>query len=841
MKRLLSVMLCIALIITVAPMTVATSDSAQYQLAQFPSVITEQQIETNGLKRRLSKYDSYTNAIGYENEDGSETVFIYTDDIKYKDENGKIRDKDINIASTNLLDKASGYSYKTKSNDIQVYFSDKMSNDKGIKIEYKDKEIKLAPKVNQQEKRISTKQSVKLLKDTGKYGSGLENIMQYDQAISESTHLRFETTYSGLKEDIILDEYTGTNRFTFIADFDDLTPVAYNRGVQIYDGDSVIMEIPPIYMEDSGGEFDAGSRFSLDNNIELSALPDGTYELTIVVDNDFLTSSDTVYPVIIDPSINISSTSHSDASVYSQWPDDNWAGQLRNNVGTDRVLGTGVFYTKFDISALSGIRYDNITSAFYRCYELTENTENSVIQAFLVREDWSESEVTWNNRPACNGEKLCAVNVNSVNKSSNENYWYDFYITSAVMAWLQGVPNYGIGLWERTHSGWKGFGSEENSSYMPYLMVSYVNEEEVSEGLGLTNWKSYYIKNKRSGLYLTTSGDYDEANIYQSNFTGSSNQKWTLKYQGDGYYKIHPENSDRLIDIYGGSEYPSGNMNDTNIQLYQNNGGYNQHWKIVRNWNGTYRFLSRLSGYSRAFVVQGASYSSGENVILYDYSSDYMFNDDWTLEPVELGDADFYSFTNSGEYNIDTTTNINLAVALAESIGFTGYDLQNRSAYDAYNFMMLDGLWYFTGHGNPSSVWFNSCDDGVWKSSYIKASGVYNTSYTYLIDLMPVNQLKELSLAVFSSCYTGENLGTSNMVGNVYKRGAHYVVAHVGITEVGCDHEWMIQFFTALNDGYCIYDAMELADEYLYSVHGSEVANLNQRHTLGDGSVVLKH
>lgn len=173
MKRLLSVMLCIALIITVAPMTVATSDSAQYQLAQFPSVITEQQIETNGLKRRLPKYDSYTNAIGYENEDGSETVFIYADDIKYTDENGVIRDKDINVVSANLLEKASGYSYKTKSNDIQVYFADKMSKDTGIKIEYKGKEIKLAPKVNQQEKRISTKQSVKLLKDTGKYGSGI--------------------------------------------------------------------------------------------------------------------------------------------------------------------------------------------------------------------------------------------------------------------------------------------------------------------------------------------------------------------------------------------------------------------------------------------------------------------------------------------------------------------------------------------------------------------------------------------------------------------------------------------------------------------------------------------
>lgn len=680
-----------------------------------------------------------------------------------------------------------------------------------------------------------------MLKDTGKYGSGLENIMQYDQAISESTHLRFETTYSGLKEDIILDEYTGTNRFTFVADFDDLRPVEHNRGVQIYDGDSVIMEIPPIYMEDSGGEFDAGSRFSLDNNIELSALPDGTYELTIVVDNDFLTDINTVYPVIIDPSIHISSSNHSDAPVYSSWDDDNWGNQIRNCVGTERVLGIGVFYTKFDISALSGIRYDNIISAYYHCYELTDNTENSVVEAYLPYQDWSESGITWNNRPGCNWEKLCAVNVNSIDKSSNENNWYDFYITSAVMAWLQGVPNYGIGLWERNHSGWKAFSSKENSSYMPCLWVSYTNEQEVSEGLGLTNWKTYYIKNKRSGLYLTNSGDYDGANIYQSNFTGATNQKWTIQYQGNGYYKIHPENSDRLIDVYGGSDYPSGNMNDTNIQLYQNNGGENQHWKIVRNWNGTYRFLSRMSGYSRAFVVQGGTYTNGENVILYDYSSDYMYNDDWTLEPVSLGAADFYSFTDSGGYGVNTTQNVDQAITLAESIGFLGYDLVDRPAYDAYNFMPIDDLWCFSGHGTNGNAVFNSNENGVWEKSYIKAAGLSNTSTDFMINLMPQNELKGLSLAIFSSCLSGNIYGDANMVGNVYKRGCHYVIAHTNKIESYYNTIWIIQFLTALDNGYCIYDAMEIADEYFYVVYGGTVKNLNQRHTLGDGSVVLKH
>lgn len=850
MKRIILVIVCVVLIFTAVPVSVDfyAKDNASV-LSQFPSYVTEKQKEENNLKKRLPKFDNYMNAIGYENEDGTETVFVYNTDVKYKDENGVVKDKDVNLVSTGLIERLSGYTYETKSSDIKIFFAEEMSQDKGIKILYEGNEIKLTPKLEQENQKAQLKKidkrSMANVSEKVAYGdASLNNVVQYDRVINEYTHLRFEANYSGLKEDIVLDKYTGTNRFTFIADFDTLLPLEYNKGVVISDKDIAVMEIPPVYMEDSGGEHDQGSRFSIDNTIEVSPLSNGKYEITIIVDHTFLTNPNTVYPVTIDPSLNIASSNHIDAPVYENYPSENWGNQIRNCVGNDSNMGTGYFYTKFNLSALSNVRYDNIISAYYSCRELTGQSANSVVETYLPFQDWSETGVNWNNKPACNWEKLGAVNVNGNDKGTHENYWYDFYITAAVMAWRQGVPNYGIAFKERTNSNWKAFGSKEYSSYLPYLVVTYVSESEVPEGLGLVNGAEYYIKNKRSGKYLTCDSVSMRANINQQPFIGGERQKWVINYQDDGYYEVSPaSNTSYVIDVYGGGgDVPSGNMNEANIFLYTDGNRANQRWKIVRNWNGTYRFLSKFSSDSRAMVVQQAQNTSGANIFLFDYSTDYMYNDDWTLEPVNLGDADFYSFTNEGEYGIDTTQDINIAANLASNIGFNAYDLVNCDAQNAYNYMKEDGLWYFTGHGNTGFVVFNSLNNGVWTDSYISASGSNNSSNNYMINLLPANELNNLKLAVFSSCKTGENYEESNMIGNMFKRGTHYVIGHTNYTYVGPDYVWMVRFMMALDSGNCIYDAMEQADAYLYaSGYGSTVGYLNQRHTLGDGSIVLKH
>ena len=112
---------------------------------------------------------------------------------------------------------------------------------------------------------------------------------------------------------------------------------------------------------------------------------------------------------------------------------------------------------------------------------------------------------------------------------------------------------------ERTDSHWKAFGSKEYSSYLPYLSATYTSESFSDEGLGVTHGRTYYVKNRRSGKYLTNSGNYSEANVYQSEFSGNDNQKWCFAYLDDGYYKIIPINAiGKCLDLWCGSSSPSG-------------------------------------------------------------------------------------------------------------------------------------------------------------------------------------------------------------------------------------------------------------------------------------------
>lgn len=838
MKKAIAFLCCLTLILTVfSAVPVSAVGFERAELAEFPAVLSQKQIQESRLTRKLPEYDSYKNAVGYETADGTKTVFIFGEEIKYVDETGVLRDKDINVVPTDLFKRLAGYAYEVKSSDVKTYFPEKLTQKKGIKLVYQGHSIEMCPSVCPEEPAAARKAE----KDAASDETVLDNVIQYDRAMDADTHIRLKTTYSGIKEDIILDRYTGTNRFSFIVDFGDLTPVEQNRGIAIYDGETVLMKMPAAFVED------AENRFTVDNTIEVRPRADGKYDVTIVVDETFLTDPDTAYPVIVDPGTLVQYYHHMDASVSSLFPYDCFGSLDCNYVGKDASNGIWQFYVGFDLSPLDNLQYDDIISAYYRCYDTSSRADNSIVSVYLPFEEWTETSIRWNNKPSCMSEKLCAVNVNASDLSSSGTNYYDFYITAAVMAWLQGLPNYGLCFKERIDSGWRAFVSKNGDMNLPCLIVKYEYEPEVTQGVGIKDGDEYYIKCKRSNKYLTHGSIGNEANIYQSNYTGESNQKWKLIHKENGYYEILPASSATYcIDLYCGATQPSGNTNDANIQLYQRktSNADNQRWKIIRNWNGTYRFLSKYCNDTKAMVVQQASYANNANVFLYTYSPSYVYNDDWTLEPLQLYGADFYSFTEHGDYGINTRTCMGQATELSNSIGFTANELCNYDALSAYVRMQTASMWYFSGHGYRSGLWFHTYTNN-WENSYISAMYQHDNDPTYFVDSISSNGLSNLKLAVFSCCQTGENDYDSNMVGSTFKRGAHYVIGHTQITFVGPDYQWMVLFLAAIDDYKSIYDAMEEADNAMYNnpSYGpnSRIGNLNQRHTLGDGSIVLKH
>lgn len=89
----------------------------------------------------------------------------------------------------------------------------------------------------------------------------------------------------------------------------------------------------------------------------------------------------------------------------------------------------------------------------------------------------------------------------------------------------------------------------------------------------------YKLTNTNSGKSLDVNRGATKcgANVQQWAYAGETQQQWILKSAGNGYYYIIARNSGLYLDAQGG--YSS---NGTNVQVYLGNGTASQKWKFVK-------------------------------------------------------------------------------------------------------------------------------------------------------------------------------------------------------------------------------------------------------------------
>ena len=78
----------------------------------------------------------------------------------------------------------------------------------------------------------------------------------------------------------------------------------------------------------------------------------------------------------------------------------------------------------------------------------------------------------------------------------------------------------------------------------------------------------YKIQAMHSGKVLEVAGSSKNngANVQQYTWNNTDNQKWYIKYANGGYYYIVSKCNGLYMDIYAGS-----NQNGTNLQVYKGN------------------------------------------------------------------------------------------------------------------------------------------------------------------------------------------------------------------------------------------------------------------------------
>ena len=735
-------------------------------------------------------------------ETGEGIITVHSVPVKYVDSTGQMQFIDTSMKTIAAAESIqSGFVYRNAANSFLVEFGNTAS--KGINF---NNAFIFEANPNAASNKTSQIQSSQVQAENG-HGKVI-----YPTAFGPNTKVEYINTENGLKENIILDKYTGQNHFEFTFHSDTHIPVLANNGANILvvdknNPEKIEYRFLSLYAYDSYNPTDSEQQESDFRHMnealyyELADNEDGTYTITVVVPEDYLTHPEIVYPVTIDPSITrVSSNSNAqDTFINAGSPNSYSYGNL-DYIRFGKVNGYKNFgYHRFTSlpSLPSGA---NITSAYlkftFRSGQTTP-TASSGIKFWTLQvtaHQWYESSLTWNNQPygssgpytsfTYNGSYLNYVNAN---------------ITDIVRSWYNGSPNYGIDFTysNEDYNDYNTVVSSEGESHRaPTLTINYQVVEPKSDTIGLVDGKSYFIKNVFSDKYIDVTRNYNDnfTPVIGYGYNGAVNQQWKLVNCGINKYK--------LVDV--GS--PTGKVLDVtgnNIDIYTDNDADYQKFTITRQENLLY-------GRSGQYYIQyGGKYltlsTDLETLTLESSPNTYNGRSLWSFEMVSKGDADIFThssfpysttFLNNVENNFKTN---------CTSMGYRSFSWHNVSRTNPFNYLKSDSIWVHCGHGSPGYICFTD-DNGETFNSLISYADVNALSF---------NELAGLRCFITIGCSSGANTSNgNNLINSVYGKGAQFALGWTNTTTNPVIEWWLQRFFNYSENGYTVKESIEAADIY---------------------------
>lgn len=405
-------------------------------------------------------------------EDGTIVAKIYDSDIHYK-KNGKYEEID------NTLVKENGY-YYNKRNDYKVRFNENFNNT--LMTMTKDDcflELKLE---NAKRTKIKKKSMSSRFKGDVSYNEVLDGI-----------DIEYTTLPNRVKETIVLN----TRKFKkieFIINTN-LSLKANEKIINAYKGEKLVFRIEKPFMKDSKGE--------INNNISYKLFKEKSkYKLELLLDEEWIESLNTEFPVYIDPTItNIGKENN----VYDTYifPGDTNIERYQEEflkAGVERVNNNNVInrtLLKFELPEIG--TGSEIISASIMLTGYIAATQENVDQEQLatihrITKDWDEDKANWENMGNCYDEKIegiicCKRSISDGTRLSSE--LCGGTITSLVKNWYRNTKNYGVLIKaaqeEFIDDNYPSFFSKDNAIIYndpkPYLSITYRNLNGIEEYL----------------------------------------------------------------------------------------------------------------------------------------------------------------------------------------------------------------------------------------------------------------------------------------------------------------------------------------------------------------------
>lgn len=466
-KRIFSIVLAVALLVSAVPISLAVQDLfIEETTSKIVREVTE--LREESVKHFLC-------------EDGSYIAATYSAPVHYK-ENGEWKEIDNSLSlDRSTLSESGKPTYTTKAGGLSVSIPQNFSDGQKITAQNKGYEIGFGINANQNDASLKTSASVVeiealssntevVMSDTVKrinnvttastldsndieaYNAEIMTVDNQSSAVTyeeimPDTDFEYIVTSNSIKENIVVYEPQYEYTYSFDMDFDGLTPVINPDNsislIEPNNPDETIFFIEAPYMYDSNNEE------SID--IEMSLASNGDeYVMTLVASDKWINAPERVFPVVIDPTIQLLNSNINDVFVINGLYDDSPRVKKEIRVGRNltNITRTYVKITLPTIPTASVITDANFTLTkdyFYR--EMFEDDIDIKVYDCRNVAEWTPDTVTWNNQPfgnSANSYRSKGAECLDYIFASGSKTKYVFDITSAVQRWYDTGINNGL-------------------------------------------------------------------------------------------------------------------------------------------------------------------------------------------------------------------------------------------------------------------------------------------------------------------------------------------------------------------------------------------------------------
>ncbi|MCI6996144.1 MAG: DNRLRE domain-containing protein, partial [Eubacterium sp.] len=198
-----------------------------------------------------------------------------------------------------------------------------------------------------------------------------------------------------VKENIILKDASAPNSFVFQYQSHGMEPVQDGNRILFQDGEGkVVFEIDAPFVYDASGEF------STEVSVELTKGNGKKCEVTVTVDEAWLTQEGRAFPVVVDPAIRTDqdATAILDTYVMSTSPSTNFYNRSILKTGVDSSGGVARSYMRFNLPDLKP--GDMVIDAKLILYCLSSGNAQRTVMAHKINDTtWTSTGVTWQTMP----------------------------------------------------------------------------------------------------------------------------------------------------------------------------------------------------------------------------------------------------------------------------------------------------------------------------------------------------------------------------------------------------------------------------------------------------------